>query len=380
MNRLIYFITAFICMSLLFYACSQKNITATKWSLAGTLPQSLGVAGAVAGINNNVLVVAGGSNFPNNMPWLGGKKKYYSEGYIFKKTNKDSLVFYTSFHLPFSISYAANCSTPEAIIAAGGENESGISNKVFSLQWNNARDTISIKNLPALPFAVTNAAITCRNNTIYLAGGETKNGISDKFLLLDLNDTGKGWQQLPHLPHAVSHAVMVTQSNGIKNCIYLIGGRKKNNDGISDLYAYTFAFDISKNQWQQKQSLPYALSAGTGVAAGENYILLFGGDKGETFHNTEKIIAAINKENDSLKKENLNEAKIKLQSSHPGFSKEVLLYNTINDKWTAIDSIPFHAPVTTMAIKWNDEIFIPGGEIKAGVRTPQILSAKIIAK
>lgn len=364
-------------MSVSFYACTQNTLT-VDWKVAGELPQaSLGVAGPVTGVNNNVLIVAGGSNFPDSMPWLGGKKKHYTEGYIFKKVNEDSLIYFKSFHLPYALSYAANCSTSQGIIAAGGEIESGISNKVLLLQWNESDNDIIIKNLPALPFAVTNAAITSYNNKIYLAGGETEDAVSDKFLMLDLNDTVKGWQQLQHLPHAVSHAVMVMQSNGVDTNIYLIGGRKKNENGISDLYAYTFEFDVNKNKWTQKQSLPYALSAGTGVAARENNIVLFGGDKGETFHKTEEIISAINKETNEVKKKQLTEEKAQLQSSHPGFSKEVLMYNTVEDKWKVIDTIPFNVPVTTSAIKWNDEIFIPCGEIKAGVRTPQILSAKI---
>ena len=63
--------------------------------------------------------------------------------------------------------------------------------------------------------------------------------------------------------------------------------------------------------------------------------------------------------------------------SHPGFCKEVLCYNIITDEWTVVDSIPFDTPVTTVAIKWGNEVLIPSGEIKAGVRSPYILSAKL---
>lgn len=365
-------------MSLSFCACTQNKINTIEWKLAGEIPHTnVGVAGPVTGVNNNVFIIGGGSNFPDSMPWLGGKKKYYSQGYIFKKAKEDSLVYFKLFHLPYSVAYAANCSTPKGIVAAGGENETGISNKVLLLQWNEGSNDVIIKNLPELPFAVTNASITFYNNKVYLAGGETKDAVSDKFSMLDLNDTAKGWQQLPHLSYPVSHAVMVVQSNSVDTSIYLIGGRKKKDNGISDLYAYTFEFNLNKNKWRQKQSLPYALSAGTGVAAGENYIILFGGDKGETFHKTEEIIAAINKETNEVEKKQLIKEKARLQTAHPGFSKEVLIYNTIEDKWKVIDTMPFHAPATTSAIKWNDEIFIPCGEIKAGVRTPQILKAKI---
>jgi cyclically-permuted mutarotase family protein len=370
----------FICISMLLNACTQQDNIRLQWKMAGMLPQTLGVAGPVSGVHNDALIVAGGSNFPEKMPWMGGAKKYYSDGYVFKKNSGDSLVLHQSFQLPFPIGYTANCSTSDGIIAAGGENESGISDKVLWITWDAVADSIAISSLPALPLAVANAAIAFYNNKIYLAGGETKNGASDKFLFLDLNDTAKGWQPLPVLPQAVSHAVMVVQSNGADICIYLVGGRKINDNGISDLYATNFQFDINKNKWSQKQPLPYALSAGTGVAAGENNIILFGGDKGGTFHATEEMIAKINAATDEAAKQALIKEKAQLQSSHPGFSKAVLAYNTVEDKWATIDSIPFTSPVTTTAVKWNDMILIPGGEIKAGVRASQILTAKLHTK
>jgi N-acetylneuraminate epimerase len=357
---------------------AQKKAYAMQWKIAGELPtangqeKSLGVAGPVAGMHNDVLIVAGGANFPDAMPWQGGKKRYYTEGYIFKKQD-DSLICFRSFQLPYAIGYTANSTTSKGIVAVGGENEDGISDTVLLLVWNKATETVQIDHLPDLPLALTNAAVGCRKETVYVAGGETKDGVSDRFFSLNLKDLSAGWKELPSLAKPVSHAVMVMQSNGRYNCIYLIGGRKKNSGGTSDLYASVYQFDLSVNRWRKKKSLPYALSAGTGVATGDNAILVLGGDKGETFHKTEMLIAEISKEKDEKRKRQLNEQKALLQASHPGFSKELLLYNTAKDKWTKAGCIPFDAPVTTTAIKCGKDIVIPGGEIKAGVRTSKIL-------
>jgi N-acetylneuraminic acid mutarotase len=51
----------------------------------------------------------------------------------------------------------------------------------------------------------------------------------------------------------------------------------------------------------------------------------------------------------------------------------------VKNEWKQLGEIPFPAPVTTTAIKWNKQIIIPGGEIRAGVRTPYILEAKIVS-
>lgn len=206
-----------------------------------------------------------------------------------------------------------------------------------------------------------------------MPGGENSEEISNQFLFLNLNDTAKGWQALPSLPQPTSHAVMVVANHSV----YLIGGRKKNKNGISDLYNSVYEYNITDAEWKRKKSLPYALSAGTGTFIDDQTIFLFGGDRGETFHKTETLIAAINNEKDAVKKEELNKAKIALQSSHPGFSKEVLAYDSKKDEWRKVDSISFTVPVTTTAVRWDDEVIIASGEIKAGVRTPEILVGKI---
>ena len=164
-----------------------------------------------------------------------------------------------------------------------------------------------------------------------------------------------------------------------KRCVF-IGGRRKGAGGISELYNSVFEFDITSNQWQEKKSLHYALSAGTGIVKNENTILLFGGDKGETFHQAEILLAAIAAEKDEVKTKELIEQKNKLQQNHPGFSREVLQYDIGKDAWKPAGVIPFVTPVTTSAVKWKDYVFIPSGEIKAGVRTPQILMGRISKK
>ncbi|MFC0773425.1 hypothetical protein ACFEL9_10835 [Terrimonas sp. R1] len=357
-----------------------------QWKIAAQLPalngqpKSLGFAGPVAGVHGNILVIGGGANFPDAMPWSGGKKKYYDDVFVYVKNKKTISLYKKIFRLPSSIAYSANCSTPQGIVYAGGENEKGISNKVLLLQWDGIKETIVSKYLPDLPVALTNAAAAFHNNTVYIAGGETIGATSDQFYCLDMKSMAAGWKLLPAIPKPVSHAVLIAQSNADHASIYLVGGRKKNTNGISDLYSLVFKFDILKCQWEEKRSLPYALSAGTGIAAGLNNILIFGGDKGETFHKTEDLIAAINSEKDETKKTELIQQKNKLQSSHPGFSKEILMYNIESDEWTVVDCIPFDSPVTTSAVIWENKVIIPSGEIKAGVRTPQILSANLYPK
>ncbi len=151
----------------------KKQINSIHWTIAAEIPATngqvtaLGLAGPVSGVHRDVLMVAGGANFPDSMPWLGGKKKYYDELYVFKKEINHPTLYPTIFKLPFPIAYAASCSTPQGVVYAGGENDHGISNKVILLQWDPANENIIIKNLPGLPVAVTNAAATVNGNSCH---------------------------------------------------------------------------------------------------------------------------------------------------------------------------------------------------------------------
>ena len=364
------------------FAQKKSGIT-LRWQIAAQLPASpgqqyaLGFAGPVAGICNDVLLVAGGANFPAGMPWEGGKKKYYADVFAYRiKANRLELLE-TTHQLQEAVAYAACCSTDFGVLYAGGENEKGISSKVRIIRWNEADRKIITEELANLPIAVTNAAMSVWNNILYLAGGETVNGVSNHFYCLNLKHRPYAWKELPALPVPVSHMVLVAGKDEEKPLIYLAGGRKKNADGISDLYNGFYAFDIEENKWSEKKSLPWPLMAGTGIAYGASGILLFGGDTGKQFHEVETLAQTIDHTADMASKERLIKQKNALQAAHPGFSKTILLYNAQTDEWVASGEMDYPTQVTTVAITWKDTVFIPGGEIRAGVRTPLITAASI---
>ena len=339
--------------------------------------KSLGFAGPVVGVIDDKLIIAGGANFPEAMPWLGGKKKYYQEVYVFSKKGNQVVQEKLKFELPNQLAYAASCNTPIGIIYAGGENENGITNKVHLLKWDATFQNIIHKSLPDLPKAITNAAMVAVGNDLYFLGGESLSATSQDFFHLNLTKLENGWNQLPVIPKPLSNVVLIVQGLGAKKNLFLFGGRAKNKNGISDFSDQSFVFDIERKKWESIKSMPYAMSAGTGIAYLENYILLFGGDKGIRFNEVETINLVIENEKDDLKKQIEMKKKIQLLSSHPGFSNEILLYNTITDTWSTNGLIPTETTVTTTAVQWGNWVIIPSGEIKAGVRSPYVLAAKI---
>ena|GEM_PF-64771 len=360
----------------------NRSVEAIDWKIVASLPptlnqiKSIGLAGAVSGIHNNALIIAGGTNFPDKMPWLGGAKRYYDNALVYPLISSKKFLMPSgvSYKLPFNLAYAANCTTKEGIVVAGGENELGLSKKVLLLKWKKQQEILSIEYLPDLPYGITNASLAVVGDILYLAGGEIPSGSRNDFIALNLKDTAKGWVHIADLPNAASHTVILgCETTGQ---VYLIGGRCRKSGEVSQIFNACFAFDIKKNFWKKMSSLPFPISAASGVVNGHD-LLVFSGDGGETFNKAEKLIIAIGNESDEQKKEILNKEKIELQSSHPGFSRKVLKYNLLSNKWILLKNEMPYGTVTVNAISFNDEVFIAGGEVKAGVRTPNVLRGKL---
>ncbi|MBU3745662.1 MAG: sodium transporter, partial [Sediminibacterium sp.] len=206
----------FICMIVPASIVAQQNAgNQFLWKIAADLPSNrnnepaLGLAGAISGIHQQHLIIAGGANFPKLMPWEGGKKQYYPEVYVYSIKNNQAIRIQKSIVLSSPLAYAATCSTPLGIVIAGGENESGIQSAAAIIQWDTKRENIGITQLPALPIPLTNAAVASIDNVVYIAGGESSSGVSDQLFCLNLLDLTAGWKSIATLPHPVSHAVFV---------------------------------------------------------------------------------------------------------------------------------------------------------------------------
>jgi len=191
-----------------------------QWTVAANIMNddqpSIGFAGMVSGINKDVLLVAGGANFPNGMPWQGGKKNYSNQIYVLEK-NKTSFQWNSknTSTLPHSIAYAGSATTEKGMVIAGGDNENGISAKANLLQWNVSKQRVEIKSLPDLPVAVTAPAMTANGNTVYaLCGDEAKNS-SSKCFYLNLEDRKPVWKSLPDAPIALANGMAVFQNKKI---------------------------------------------------------------------------------------------------------------------------------------------------------------------
>lgn len=386
----IYAFILMLCMTLISTKALPQNnaISNIEWKKLVSLSNadgsaSIGFAGAINGINRKALIVAGGANFPEKMPWEGGEKFYSDEIHVIKMSGGEymgdrSIVY----KLPEPIAYSGTTSTPKGIVYAGGENREGLSKKTYIINWKPLKKTIEIKALPDLPVAITNAGLTSIKNVVYLVGGDEAKASSSAFYHLNLSSKKPQWEMLPDLPVKLANSTTIAQHGVEGTNIYVIGGRTKNPSGISDLHNTVYIFNPKSQRWKQGTSISdgtysTTFSAGSGVAVASKYIVLTGGDTGEVFHEIETRLLEIAMAVSPAEKERLTAFKNKLVVDHKGFFRGMLLYNTSTNSWSKIGELPFPAQVTSTAVKWGDKIILSSGEVRPGIRTPNVMIGKV---
>ncbi|NLU90496.1 sodium/solute symporter [Chitinophaga sp. Ak27] len=367
----------------------QPRVNDITWSVAAELPAGKtqavqpGLAGVFAGTHQNVLLIAGGANFPEGMPWQGGNKKYHTDVFVLYPAADGRYAWGgNTFSLPLAVAYGASVSTPGGVFCAGGETKNGYTDKVFLMKWNPVSKAAETFSLPSLPIATANAGASLINTTVYVAGGETVQGVTSSVWALNLAAASPVWEAMPPLPAPRSHVQMVAQSNGEESCLYVIGGRRATTSGISERSSGTWCFIPGQGKWTTGSPISDGhqqlyWSAGTAIACGATYIILAGGDDGRLFRNIEAYNVRLKAAVGESERLAIQQEKLQLLNNHPGFNRSVLLYNTATDTWTKLGEMPFPAQVTTVAVKWNGDIFIPSGEVRPGVRITQVIKGVI---
>ena len=175
-------ITALLTLSA---ACLSAAGDKLDWKALPDLPGGLGVAGPFAGAHNDALIVAGGANFPEGVPWRkttdGGDpaKVYYDTIHIVTRDGLDYSIAEAKARLPRALGYGVSISTASGVLCIGGEwREDGgthRSAKVFALGYADGAVTMDA-DYPPLPKDTTAAAGALIGKTVYVAGGDSGEG------------------------------------------------------------------------------------------------------------------------------------------------------------------------------------------------------------
>jgi N-acetylneuraminic acid mutarotase len=314
------------------------------------------------------------------MPWHGGKKYYHDDIYALHLPGNGGpwKSYRGEISLPAPVAYGASVSVDAGLVCMGGETEQGLTDVAYIISA--AGERLLITPLPPLPVPLSNAASVSVEAKVYLAGGITPEGSSSALWCIDTEELASGWQRMADMPLPLVNSVMAA-TVGDEPELWMLGGRTRGaDDDMSLIRSEVISYSVNENRWQIRGELAdengaIKLAAGTGIALDQRHIAIFGGNDGEVYNRVEKILSEISRATDTIVLTVLRKEYISLQESHPGFSREVILFDTETGTSLKADDIPGPAQVTTNAVSTPFGIIIPSGEIRPGVRTEVIRMA-----
>ena len=393
-----------------------------------------GLAGAFAGVHNNALIVAGGANFPAGWPRDAEgditPKVYHRDIYVLQKQGDTCAWRVAGAKLEQGYSYGVSIPTADGLICIGGEwkepfvkdettgklsQPHHLSNKLFVLKWDLDARQVEITDrltgadepLPPLPEPCAYIAGGLIENAIYIVGGNCggQRSATNNFWRLDLSNKCKGdkfvWESLPAWPGPARwKTAAAVQSDGETDCLYIFSGAGAGGEYLTDAYRFNpnaykryrqenipgAHLPPRKQAWRKLadvgQGAPgvRCVAAATAAPSGANHILILGGDSGAYYQQPEhkELTAAIAAAEQGGKADELGALKSRMEErmkAHPGFPKDILAYHTITDTWVRGGQFPRTNHVTTNAVRWGKELIIPSGEIRPGVRSPEVWKA-----
>lgn len=336
-------------------ACLRKdeNTIQIQWENSIILPEctdmqkNVGLAGAYSGIVGGKLLVLGGANFPQKYPWEGGTKVWWSTLYSYDLESQEWKVYDNFLQIP--LAYGVSIQVPEGLLCVGGCNQAQCSDNVFLIKEENHSFIIDSISYPSLPMPLANAAGAILDNKVYIAGGQ-ETMINEKstrhFYMLDLHQKEMGWQKMPDWSGSSrGYAVCAVQSGKF----YLFSGRSYGPDEEMVVHTDGYAFEPKAGQWERIPG-DFPVMAGTAIPYEKDNILFLGG--------VDKILPA--------------------SPEHPGFSREVRVFNTKTKAMSSTFDCPYPIPVTTNVVNDTNAFYITSGEVQPGIRTPHILKGDFL--
>lgn len=348
----------------------DRSASYLDWKLLPSLPDSVGFAGAFAGVSNHVLLVGGGANFPDGgAPWTGSTKVWHDKVFALEKPGAQ---WKEAGKLPMPLGYGVSLTWKDAMVCIGGSDANGHHAEVFLVRYVNGK--ISTEALPSLPDPLANGSGVLIGNTAYVVGGTFSPQSSDAANIcwsLDLA-APKAQQKWVAQEACPGPSRILSVTGTLNGELYVFSGAHLYKDNTDQQVKRKYLKDAWKYSpgkgWKQLADLPEPVVAAPSpaFASGQSHLLIAGGDHGK-----------------------LADSNTALKDNHPGFSDKVWSYNIITNSWAQADTVLTEkrsnaatdpngstwAPVTTPAVAWNGSLVLPSGEVRPAVRTPKVLLA-----
>lgn len=324
-----------------------------------------GVSACYCGVINGYLYIAGGCNFPDKPVAEGGKKRFYKAIYAAKlNAEGDRLEWKTVGQMPQPAAYGVSVTYENSLILVGGNNETG--GLTTAIRLRPTATGMQQEALPSLPHALDNMAGAVVGHILYVVGGNCEGVATQKVWSLDLKNTAKeGWKEEPSIPGiARVQPIAAALAGGL---LGVWGGFAPKTDSKAAQLAMNGAsYNAGCGTWT---ALPVPTDAlgeevftggATAIATPKKGVVVVGGVNKDVF------LAAINK---------LPEGYLLHEPEWYRFNNRVLCYR--DGAWTQLLQHPSVARAGCALAYWDGWVYVVGGELKPGIRTPEIVRFRV---
>lgn len=341
-----------------------------------------GVSAPFAGMLGDILVVAGGCNFPDKPAAEGGIKKYYDQIYILRHPLEQESKWEKAGKLPVPVAYGVSITIPEGIVCVGGNNATEELNTVYLLKWDVDRSEVVVENLPSLPVTMDNMAGASDGRKIYVAGGNVNGKPANRGFVYTMGD--KGWHELPPFPGEPRlQPAGVVQNSAEQTRFYLMGGYSPARESKESVIATDgWSYNPKNNQWYPESVIlpygteePMALVGAAGVASGSHHLVFVGGVNRECFQRALDlpllIEQALQEAKDSLVS-SLRQEQDEYMNHFPEwyrFNGQLLIYHTITGTWVTESDFQEIAKAGAAVVPYRGKWLVINGESKPGIRS-----------
>ena len=361
LNSITLFITATI------IGCCNANDGLYTIEKAGEMPgfekgYEYGVSACYAASTESELLIAGGCNFPDTPASEGGKKVYYNG--IYKTVTDTPFSWEKVGELPEPSAYGVSVTHNGHWYILGGMNSEGSLKSVYSIEIATNR----VERLPSLPCAIDNATGTICNNILYIIGGNADGKASTRCFALDI-ETSASWHEIPSIPEQPRVQPVCAAAGGY---IYVWGGfSPKTKDHIAIVHCDGLRYDIANSKWEHIGNImigeeTITLSGGIAINIDDTNIIACGGVDKEIF------LDAISGRYDLVAKKDY----MYKPAEWYRFNNKLMLYDTNKKCWEVVASDSRFSRAGAQLVKQGDILYQIGGELKPGIRTPEIYRIK----
>ncbi len=309
-----------------------------------------GVSACFAGTSGDFLLLAGGCNFPEAPAAEGGKKRYYRGIYAARITDGTTLEWAQVGLLPNDCAYGVTVQLDNSMLCIGGNNAEKSFAEVYQVWLEDGK--AQVKQLPQLPVSMDNFTGSRCGSQVIVSNGSC-------LCVLNLDRTCEGWKLVP-----IANGAKLGQpvSGWAEGAFCMWGGSTaKTADRPATLH-------IEGSRFADLEAAPDTLPA---PADCQGSAIFLGG--AAAINLTDDCILAVGGVNKDVFLNAVNHPQPGYMT-HPvewyRFNPYVSIY--CNGRWYTAGKTQVTARAGAALAKHAGHVYLIGGELKPGIRTPEI--------